>query len=164
MGFSYMYDRTAAIGLLDGTPTPYGSQEMSRAQIEDKGREVCALDAAATAARFAATQDAAKSHLYCGDVAYVAALLGALGFERGDTLTMTNKIKNVELVWTLGAIIGKSAEVALKGMGAGAGLLSLLLAICTIGVVIKLIRKLIPAGRQGTMLGSPRGNKFGARR
>ena len=42
--------------------------------------------------------------------------------------------------------------------------LSLLLAICTIGVVIKLIRKLIPAGRQGTMLGSPRGNKFGARR
>ena len=43
----------------------------------EAGKAVCALDAEATKARFASTQDAAKSHNYCGDAAYVAALLSA---------------------------------------------------------------------------------------
>ena len=37
--------------------------------------ELCALDPKATAARFAAHQDASKSHNFCGDVAYVSTLL-----------------------------------------------------------------------------------------
>ena len=73
---------------------------------------MCALDAEATKARFASTQDAAKSHNYCGDAAYVAALLSALGLTSRTQLTMTNKIKEVELVWTLGAMLAKSAELA----------------------------------------------------
>lgn len=120
-GFSYMYDRTAAIGLLDSKPQVFGSAEMSIEQIAEAGKAVCALDSAATAARFASTADAPKANNYCGDVAYIAALLEALGFERSAPLTMTNKIRDVELVWTLGAMLAKSAELAAGGSGSWLG-------------------------------------------
>ena len=34
------------------------------------------------------------------------------GFDDDLSMTMTNKIKDVELVWTLGAMLAKSAELA----------------------------------------------------
>lgn len=55
------------------------------------------------------SQDSAKSSQYCGDVAYVAALLNSFGFAGGAAVTMTNKIRDVELVWTLGAMLAKCA-------------------------------------------------------
>jgi len=116
-GFSYMYDRTTAIGLLDGVPKQFGSQEMSQQEIAHAGERLCALDKQQAASRFSSHQDASKSSNFCGDVAYVAALLTALGFPPSAKLTMTNKIKDVELVWTLGAMLAKSADLA----GAGAG-------------------------------------------
>lgn len=139
MGFSYLYDRTAAIGLIDGTPRQFGSQEMSRADIELAGSAICGLDATATATKFATTQDAAKSFNYCGDVAYVASLLGALGFDHRTKLTMTNKIKEVELVWTLGAMIGKSAELAAGGITFG-GFVSVALALATVAALCSFLR------------------------
>jgi apyrase/ectonucleoside triphosphate diphosphohydrolase 5/6 len=36
-------------------------------------------------------------------------------------MTMTNKIKDVELVWTLGAMLAKSAELTGAGDGGGEG-------------------------------------------
>jgi len=111
-GFSYMYDRTTAIGLLDGVPKQFGSQVMSQQDIGHAGESLCALDKQAAATRFSAHQDAHKSSNFCGDVAYVAALLSSLGFPPTTKLTMTNKIKDVELVWTLGAMLAKSAELA----------------------------------------------------
>ena len=39
-GFSYMYDRTAAIGLLDGKPLQFGSAQMSIDQISAAGETV----------------------------------------------------------------------------------------------------------------------------
>ena len=114
-GFSYLYDRTAAIGLLDGKMQAFGEQRMSLADIERAGVGLCALDHPAVEARFAAHQDASKSDNFCGDVAYVAALLASFGFPEAHPLTMTNKIGKVELVWTLGAMLAKSAELASGG-------------------------------------------------
>ena len=88
-----MYDRTTAIGLLDGVPKQFGSQEMSQQEIAYAGQRLCALDKQQTASRFSSHQDASKSSNFCGDVAYVAALLTALGFPPSTKLTMTNKIK-----------------------------------------------------------------------
>ena len=116
-GFSYLYDRTAAIGLLDGKMQAFGEQRMTIADIERAGVELCALEHPAVEKRFAAHQDASKSDNFCGDVAYVAALLTSFGFPASHPLTMTNKIKNVELVWTLGAMLAKSAELANSGAG-----------------------------------------------
>jgi len=107
-----MYDRTTAIGLLDGVPKQYGSQVMTQQDVVNAGESLCALDKQQAAARFSAHQDAAKSGNFCGDVAYVAALLSAFGFAPTTKLTMTNKIKDVELVWTLGAMLAKSAELS----------------------------------------------------
>ena len=111
-GFSYLFDRTAAIGLLDGKPTTFGSAKMTRDDIEHAAKAICGLDKDATAAKFASTNDASKSANFCGDVVYLAGLLDVLGFDDDRTLTMTNKIKDVELVWTLGAMLAKSAELA----------------------------------------------------
>jgi hypothetical protein len=44
-----------------------------------------------------------------------------LGFEDDASLTMTNKINGVELVWTLGAMLAKSAELAGGGGKGGSG-------------------------------------------
>jgi apyrase/ectonucleoside triphosphate diphosphohydrolase 5/6 len=111
-GFSYLYDRTAAIGLLDNKLMQVGSQDMSRADIDAAGETLCALDKQQTSARFSSHGDASKSANFCGDVAYISALLTALGFDPSAKLTMTNKIKDVELVWTLGAMLAKSAELS----------------------------------------------------
>ena len=70
-GFSYMYDRTAAIGLLDRKPAVFGEQSMSAADIEGGGVEVCALSAQQTAERFAGTTDAAKANNYCALYIYI---------------------------------------------------------------------------------------------
>jgi len=121
-GFSYLYDRTAAIGLLDGKLQTFGSQQMSIADIERAGAKLCALEPAAVDARFKAHQDASKARNFCGDVAYLSTLLTLFGFPETHTLTMTNKIKDVELVWTLGAMLAKSAELASAD---GGGFLSL---------------------------------------
>jgi len=130
--FSYMYDRTAAIGLLDFKMQQYGSQTMSYDDISKAGEGVCDLDKQGAAARFAGHQDASKSHNFCGDVAYIAALLRALGFEHDTKLTMTNKIENVELVWTLGAMLAKSGELASGGSAGGSwSLRSLSIALLT---------------------------------
>merc|ERR1719182_1015835 len=94
---------------------------MSVAEIDRAGAELCALDPKATAARFAAHQDASKSHNFCGDVAYLSTLLTVFGFPESHPLTMTNKIKDIELVWTLGAMLAKSAELAAGG-GSGSWL------------------------------------------
>ena len=64
------------------------------------------------AAKFSAANDAAKSDNFCGDAVYLEALLDAFGFDDDVPITMTNKIKSVELVWTLGAMLAKSAELA----------------------------------------------------
>lgn len=98
---------------------------------------MCGLDAEATKVRFASTQDASKSNNYCGDAAYVAALLSALGMTEKTQLTMTNKIKEVELVWTLGAMLAKSAELA--GGGGSSSLLSRGLQIGLAGLAVYLL-------------------------
>merc|ERR1712146_460139 len=65
---------------------------------------------------------------FCGDVAYLSTLLTVLGFSETHMMTMTNKIKDVELVWTLGAMLAKSAELANDhGNAAGFGSVGLLL-------------------------------------
>jgi len=120
-GFSYMYDRTKAIGLLDGKPEVYGSASMSRDDIENAAKATCALDLAATTAKFVGFQDAPKSANFCGDAVYLEVLLNELGFEDDASLTMTNKINGVELVWTLGAMLAKSAELAGGGGKGGSG-------------------------------------------
>eukprot|EP00908_Phaeocystis_cordata_P015586 Transcript_26740.p1 GENE.Transcript_26740~~Transcript_26740.p1 ORF type:complete len:511 (+),score=190.37 Transcript_26740:162-1535(+) len=145
-GFSYMYDRTAAIGLLDEHPQQFGSVQMSMEQIVAAGRTVCALDAEATKTRFAPTQDAPKANNYCGDAAYVAALLSNLGFAPSTSLTMTNKIKDVELVWTLGAMLAKSAELAAGG-GSSSWLRRLLQISIAGGIVYLLCRCKAPTAR-----------------
>jgi len=123
-GFSYLYDRTGAIGLLDSAPAQFGSQRMSGKDLEKAAKDVCALDAAATTARFAAAGDASKSANFCGDVVYLGVLLEKLGFDEHKSMTMTNKIKDVELVWTLGAMLAKSAELANGGTdGGGSGMM-----------------------------------------
>jgi hypothetical protein len=121
-GFSYLDDRTAAIGLLDGKPSTFGSVRMSRDDIEHAAKAVCALDREANTARFANTNDASKSANFCGDAVYLEVLLDALGFEDEHTMTMTNKIKDVELVWTLGAMLAKSAELQRPSSSGGFGL------------------------------------------
>jgi apyrase/ectonucleoside triphosphate diphosphohydrolase 5/6 len=88
---------------------------LSADQIEDKAKEICALDGSATRARFAAAGDASKSVNFCGDILYVSVLLEKLGFDEHKGMTMTNKIKDVELVWTLGAMLAKSAELTGAG-------------------------------------------------
>jgi len=116
-GFSYLYDRTAAIGLLDGKPAQFGSVPMARADIDEKGAALCALGEADVATRFSSHPDGPKANSFCGDVAYLSALLENFGFHEHTRLTMTNKIKDVELVWTLGAMLAKSAELAHGGAG-----------------------------------------------
>lgn len=119
-GFSYLYDRTGAIGLLDDKPATFGSQRMSGDDISDRAKIVCAMDAAETSSKFAAAGDASKSANFCGDVVYLSVLLDKLGFNDHASMTMTNKIKDVELVWTLGAMLAKSAELAKGSAGQGA--------------------------------------------
>ena len=119
-GFSYLYDRVAAIGLLDGKPAQYGSQVVTLSELEKAGAALCALGQPSVAERFRDHPDASKANNFCGDVAYLTTLLASFGFEPSFSMTMTNKIKGVELVWTLGAMLAKSAELA-GGAGGGGG-------------------------------------------
>jgi hypothetical protein len=121
-GFSYVYDRTAAIGLLDGKPAVYGSQTATLAQLERAGSQLCALDVSAVAQRFAGNPDESKRDNFCGDVAYVTAILAAFGLPHDTSIIMTNKIRDVELVWTLGAMLAESAKLA--GASSGASFVS----------------------------------------
>ena len=118
-GFSYLYDRTAAIGLFDGKPAKYGATTKTLADINRAGAALCTLDTAALAERFGGHPDEDKRHNFCGDVAYVSALLESFGFAESQPLTLTNKIDSVELVWTLGAMLAKAADLAAGGSGGG---------------------------------------------
>lgn len=91
-GFSYLYDRVAAIGLLDGHSVLFGNQSVTRRSIERGGASLCALDHTALASRFAAHPEGDKAHLFCGDVAYISALLASLGFRESTELTVANKL------------------------------------------------------------------------
>ena len=57
------------------------------------------------------------------------------------TMTMTNKIKDVELVWTLGAMLAKSAELANGGGGGGSGFKGGLLLLVALAAVYYLSRR-----------------------
>ena len=99
---------------------------MSRDDIEKAAKATCALDLAATTAKFAAANDAPKAANFCGDAVYLEVLLDKFGFDDESVLTMTNKIGDVELVWTLGAMLAKASELAAGGApsNAGGGLLA----------------------------------------
>lgn len=132
-GFSYLYDRTAAIGLLDGKPAQFGTQTARIADLLAAGEALCHLDESAVAERYKGHPDSSKASNFCGDVAYLSTLLLAFGFPESYTMTLTNKVKDVELVWTLGAMLAKSAELAgagsrMLGGGAHAAAVGLLLA------------------------------------
>ena len=113
--------RTAAIGLLDNKLQQFGTQSVRIADMQKAGDTLCEMAHPDVMERFKAHQDASKAANFCGDVAYLTTMLLALGFPEGYTMTMTNKIKDVELVWTLGAMLAKSAELRSSG-GAGSGL------------------------------------------
>ena len=102
---------------------PADTPPLKRRQQRANFLERCgsAGDSAATATRFVKAGDAAKAANFCGDVVYLAVLLDKLGFDDDATLTMTNKIKDVELVWTLGAMLAKSAELRAAEAGGGGG-------------------------------------------
>jgi hypothetical protein len=111
-GFSYLYDRTAAIGLMDGKMQTYGSATYRISDMERAGEKLCDMEAKDVEERFKVHQDASKSSNFCGDVSYLTTLLLTFGFPESHEMTVTNKIKDVELVWTLGAMLAKSAELA----------------------------------------------------
>mmetsp|Transcript_71120 Transcript_71120/g.197551 ORF Transcript_71120/g.197551 Transcript_71120/m.197551 type:complete len:448 (+) Transcript_71120:53-1396(+) len=113
-GFSYLFDRTRAIGLLDGDVEMFGAQRMSIAGIKDAARRLCAMPPSEAQARFASCEDSAKWFNFCGDVTYIAVLLEhGFGIDPSTVLTMGNKIGDVEVVWTLGAMIVKAASLSM---------------------------------------------------
>ena len=77
-------------------PAQFGSLKLSSDDLEKAAKDICALDATATTARFASAGDASKSANFCGDVIYLSVLLDKLGFNEHKSMTMTNKIKDVE--------------------------------------------------------------------
>ena len=132
-GFSYLYDRTAAIGLLDGKPAQFGTQTARISDLLAAGEKLCDLEEPAVTERYKGHPDGSKANNFCGDVAYLSTLLVAFGFPESYSMTLTNKVKDVELVWTLGAMLAKSAELArgggmLLGDGAHSAAVGLMLA------------------------------------
>lgn len=116
IGFSYMYDRTKQIGLLDNDPQVYGEQKMGIEQIKQGAERLCGLKADAIRLKFEKHPEADKAQNFCGDVVFIAALLEhGFGFAPSTVFTMTNKINSIEIVWTLGAIIAKVNEGLSKG-------------------------------------------------
>eukprot|EP00928_Gymnodinium_smaydae_P046149 TRINITY_DN30747_c0_g1_i1.p1 TRINITY_DN30747_c0_g1~~TRINITY_DN30747_c0_g1_i1.p1 ORF type:complete len:442 (-),score=118.50 TRINITY_DN30747_c0_g1_i1:98-1423(-) len=111
-GFSYLFDRTRAIGLFDGKVEEFGAELTTVADIRRAAMSICALTPAEAQRRFADCEDAAKWANFCGDTAYLAALLEiGFGISPDVKLTVGNKVAGVELVWTLGAVIAKSAAL-----------------------------------------------------
>jgi Golgi nucleoside diphosphatase len=115
-GFSYLYDRTKAIGLLDGFLEAYGTQSMTTSDIRDAAVSLCNLTPTETKARFEAAEDADKWMNFCGDSTFIVALLeDGFGIHPDANLTMGNKVADVEIVWTLGAMITKVAHLRSLG-------------------------------------------------
>ena len=86
----------------------------------------------------------------------MAALLSNLGFAPSTSLTMTNKIKDVELVWTLGAMLAKSAELANEGRGGSvSGFRGAMLLAVVLLAVYYLSRRCSPPTRCATRRASP---------
>lgn len=109
VGFSYMYDRTKAIGLLDDSPQMYGEQKMTIPQILAGAQRLCGLDFKTVSDRFEKHPDGSKAANFCGDAVFVAVMLErGFGFSQDAVFTMTNKIDDVEIVWTLGAMLAKA--------------------------------------------------------
>eukprot|EP00929_Paragymnodinium_shiwhaense_P120819 TRINITY_DN92883_c0_g1_i1.p1 TRINITY_DN92883_c0_g1~~TRINITY_DN92883_c0_g1_i1.p1 ORF type:complete len:446 (-),score=70.22 TRINITY_DN92883_c0_g1_i1:32-1369(-) len=118
-GFSYLYDRTGGIGLLDGDVQEFGVRNMTIDGIREAGRHLCKTEAKSLEARFRPAEDADKWANFCGDVAYLTALLQhGFGVDPTSVLTLGNKVAGVELVWTLGAMIAKSAALSKLWSGA----------------------------------------------
>jgi len=116
-GFSYLYDRTRAIGLLDGQAEEFGIQKMTIADIEKAAQALCSSSPSEAAPRFKECEDAAKWENFCGDATYLTVLLNhGFGIARDTELTMGNKIKDIEIVWTLGALISKSGSAMAKDL------------------------------------------------
>jgi Golgi nucleoside diphosphatase len=134
VGFSYMYDRTKQIGLLDDDPQVYGEQRMSAAQIKLGAQSLCGLRADAISKKFARHPEKDKAQNFCGDVVFIGALIEhGFGFAPETQFTMTNKINKIEIVWTLGAMIAKVNE-HLAGGGSSMFMISMF-AICLLGLV-----------------------------
>lgn len=111
-GFSYLYDRTRAIGLLDGVIETFGTQQMTISDIESATKALCAMPSSEQMQRCKDCDDARDWLNFCGDATYLAVLLRhGFGIPPDMTLTMGNKVNDVELVWTLGAIIMKTATM-----------------------------------------------------
>ena len=141
-GFSYLYDRTAAIGLMDGNMQTYGSATYRISDMERAGEKLCHMEADAVTERFKAHQDASKSANFCGDVSYLTTLLLMFGFPESHSMTVTNKIKDVELVWTLGAMLAKSAELKHAGSVGSVGSPSVYGGVlCAVALVFYLFRR-----------------------
>jgi len=112
VGFSYLYDRTKAIGLIDEDPQEFGVSTVSVNDIWSAAAKLCAMPPQEVKSRFTSCEDAKKWANFCGDTVYIAVLLThGFGIEPTKQLTMANKIGDVELVWTLGAMIAKSASL-----------------------------------------------------
>ena len=56
-------------------------------------------------------------------------------------MTMTNKIKDVELVWTLGAMLAKSAELANEGGGGSSTFRGGMMLLAALGIVYYFSRR-----------------------
>ncbi|KAJ1616945.1 nucleoside phosphatase GDA1/CD39 [Pavlovales sp. CCMP2436] len=119
IGFSYMYDRTKQIGLIDDDPQVYGEQKMDLAAIKSGAARMCALKSDAMHAKFAKHPELDKSQNFCGDAVFISALIEhGFGFAPETLFTMTNKINSIEIVWTLGAMIAKYNESHAGGSSA----------------------------------------------
>eukprot|EP00403_Amphidinium_massartii_P041346 CAMPEP_0178454962 /NCGR_PEP_ID=MMETSP0689_2-20121128/45651_1 /TAXON_ID=160604 /ORGANISM="Amphidinium massartii, Strain CS-259" /LENGTH=440 /DNA_ID=CAMNT_0020080957 /DNA_START=267 /DNA_END=1587 /DNA_ORIENTATION=+ len=111
-GFSFMYDRTGAIGLLDSSVELFGMQTMTVADIQGAAAHACGLAPQDAQARFAAAMDSERWAEFCGDATYLAVLLEqGFGIKPDLELTMGNKIGNFEIVWGVGAIVAKVSEL-----------------------------------------------------
>lgn len=146
VGFSYMYDRTKQIGLLDDDPQVYGEQKMDIPRIKQAAQRLCALDADVIRAKYAAHPEPDKAHNFCGDVVFIAALLErGFGFSPSTVFRMTNKIDSVEIVWTLGAMIAKANE-RMSGSGGPSSLLAISAVALVVLLVLVRFRKSLFAG------------------
>jgi len=116
LGFSYIYDRTRGVGLLDGDCQLFGNQTASVAQLREATARLCALSPTEAQRRATGCGDSEKWPNFCGDAVYITELLErGFGIDPSRPLTMANKVAGVELVWTLGAIIANANALAQRG-------------------------------------------------
>lgn len=79
--------------------------------------------------------------------------MGALGFPEHQEIRMTNKIKEVELVWTLGAMLAKSASLT----GGGASSTSMLMIALLFALLAGFGAKTCVGGQRGGYRGMQQG-------